>query len=165
MTEPAPFAFALRRYEPSDADRVAWLYFISARVLGSRDYSVEQVKAWAPAPATRESVQARVSDGRLTVVACGSDGQILAYGDLEPDGHIDHLYAMPEVSGRGVAPAVLERLIHEARDQGLGHLHVEASALARGLFERAGFVVLRRRDFQIGGVAIHNYAMVKTLRA
>ena len=32
------------------------------------------------------------------------------------------------------------------------------------LFERAGYTVLQRRDFEVHGVAIHNYAMEKELK-
>jgi putative acetyltransferase len=40
---------------------------------------------------------------------------------------------------------------------------VEASEAARRLFERKGFVIEKRNDFPINGVAIHNYRMVKPL--
>jgi putative acetyltransferase len=40
---------------------------------------------------------------------------------------------------------------------------VEASEAARRLFERRGFTVVRRRDLDLDGVAIHNFAMVKRL--
>ena len=42
-------------------------------------------------------------------------------------------------------------------------LYVEASELARRLFLRKGFTVVTRRDFAVGGVMIHNYAMEKRL--
>ena len=42
-------------------------------------------------------------------------------------------------------------------------LHVEASEAARRLFERKGFVVTERLDFEIGGAPIYNYLMMKTL--
>ncbi len=46
----------------------------------------------------------------------------------------------------------------------------DAPALAQIFYDavrqaaaRKGFVVLRRRDFEVNGVAIHNYAMEKRL--
>ncbi|WP_374385842.1 GNAT family N-acetyltransferase [Brevundimonas sp.] len=109
------------------------------------------------------SVRVKTAGGKLTLVARGRDGKILAYGDLEPDGHIDHLYAHPEASGRGVAGAVLSALITAAEAQGITELRVEASELARGLFQRSEFSVVQRRDFEIAGVAIHNYAMTRSI--
>jgi putative acetyltransferase len=158
MHAPPP-QFTLRPYEPADAARIARLYFDSARRLGARRYSAEQVAAWAPAPQEPDQVHARAADGRTTLVAAAPDGAVLAYGDLEADGHIDHLYCRPEAAGTGVAAAVLDALIAQAQAKGLTRLYVEASELARGLFERKGFRVLHRRDFELRGVAIHNYAM------
>ena len=48
-----------------------------------------------------------------------------------------------------------------AHCNGIRHLFVEASELARGLFERRGFILLGRNDLVIDGVAIHNYRMEK----
>jgi putative acetyltransferase len=159
---PPPLQFALRRYQPADAPQMAQLHFDSARRLGSRRYSPEQVAAWAPAPVDAAIVDARASDGRLTLVAIDPHGQILAYGDLEADGHIDHLYCRPDAAGRGVASALLDGLMAEAGTRGLTRLYVEASELARGLLERKGFIVLHRRDFEVRGVPIHNYAMERS---
>jgi putative acetyltransferase len=156
-------AFTLRPYVAEDAPHLARLYFESARTLGARRYTPEQVEAWAPEPADPAVVHRRASDGRLTLVACTADGRVLAYGDLEPDGHIAHLYAHPRASGSGVAGAVLRGLIDAAAQRGYADLHVEASELARGLFERTGFRLVRRRDFEIRGIAIHNYAMALRL--
>ncbi len=92
-----------------------------------------------------------------------SDAQVAAFGDLEPDGHIDHLYCRPDAAGRGVASALLDALIARGAEAGLPELRVEASELARPLFERKGFRTLARRDFEVRGVAIHNYAMRRAL--
>ena len=155
--------FHIRGYEAPDAPHLAQLYFESARTLGARRYSPEQVAAWAPAPADPAAVHARASDGRRTLVAEGPDGAVLGYGDLEGDGHIDHLYCQPNAAGTGVASALLDALQDQARAQGLNRLYVEASELARGLFERQGFTTTARRDFVVRGVAIHNYAMERRL--
>lgn len=151
--------FTIRPYTAADATQLARLYFDSARNLGLRRYSAEQVAAWAPEPASAEGVHKRALDGRLTLVACGANGVVFAYGDLEQDGHIDHLYAHPDASGQGVAGAVLRALIAAVEVFKMLELRVEASELARGLFERTGFAVIGRRDFEVNGVPIHNYAM------
>lgn len=151
--------FTVRLYREADAPEMAQLYFDSARQLGARRYSAEQVAAWAPAPLEASAVQARAADGRTTLVAVNAGGEVLGYGDLEADGHIDHLYCRPDAAGTGVAGALLDGLMAEAGRLGLARAYVEASELARGLFERRGFVVRQRRDFEVRGVAIHNYAM------
>lgn len=155
--------FSFRNYAPADAEAIGRLYFDSVRTLGVRAYSDAQVAAWAPAPMTAEQVQARAGDGRLTLVAVDGAGELAAFGDLEADGHVDMLYARPDAAGTGVAGELLDRLIAAARAAGTERLYVEASELARPLFARKGFTVARRRDFEVRGVAIHNYAMEMTL--
>ncbi|NEX94416.1 GNAT family N-acetyltransferase [Caulobacter sp. 17J65-9] len=154
-----PPQVTLRPYRPDDAPAMAQLYFDSARTLGPRRYTPEQVAAWAPAPADPASFRVRAEDGRTTLVAVDAQGAVAAYGDLEPDGHVDHLYCRPDMAGAGVAEQVLDALISHAQATGVRSLYVEASELARSLFERKGFEVVERRDFVLRGVPIHNYAM------
>lgn len=154
----------LRPYREGDAPAMAQLYYDSVRALGPLGYASEQVVAWAPAPPSPAAFRARASDGRMTLVAENAWGEIVAYGDLEEDGHIDHLYCRPDVAGTGVASWLVEELVARAEATGVPRVFVEASELARQLFERKGFGLVQRRDFAVRGVPIHNYAMEKTLR-
>jgi len=162
MTSPpqTPSRPTIRDFIAADAPAIAQLYFESARRLGARHYSAAQVAAWAPAPVDPAAVLARADDGRHTLVAI-CDGAVAGYVDLEADGHIDHLYVHPDAAGRGVGASLIEAVVARARAAGIGRLHVEASETARPLFERLGFAILHRRDFEVRGVAIHNYAMAR----
>lgn len=164
MTRPSqPREVRIREYEAADAPALAQVFYDSVRALGPRRYTPAQVAAWAPEPPDPARVRARAADGRTTVVALDALGEVVAYADLEPDGHIDHLYCRPEAAGRGVAEMLLDALVTRAVAAGVAKLHVEASELARGLFERKGFAVIHRREFERRGVKIHNYAMERTL--
>jgi len=96
-------------------------------------------------------------------VAVDDDGVIAGYGDLEENGHIDHLYCRPDVVGSGVGSAIYAALEEVARKAGIAILFVEASEGARRLFERRGFNLDGRNDFVIDGVRIHNYRMSKSI--
>jgi putative acetyltransferase len=121
------------------------------------------VKAWAPEVPDPARFAARAADGRTVLVAVDGEDAPLAYGDLEPDGHIDHLFCRPDAAGTRVAVALYAAIEAEARARGLARLHVEASEPARRFLLKQGFVLIARRDFEIGGVAIHNFAMEKRL--
>lgn len=153
----------IRQYDPADAPALAQLFYDSVRAIGPAAYSPTQVEVWAPAPAPAERVAARASDGRTTLVAIDAAGRVLAYGDLEPNGHLDHLYCHPDAAGHGVGSRLIDELTALARSWGLRMIFVEASEIARPVFERRGFKLVRRRDFVHNGVPIHNYAMEKTL--
>ncbi|MGD9572929.1 MAG: GNAT family N-acetyltransferase [Thermoleophilia bacterium] len=134
-------------------------------VIGARDYTPDQVAAWAALAPSPETLRARFRDGRTALVAVDDADRPVAYGDVEQDGHIDLLYCAPQAAGRGIGAAIATRLEEAARAAGATRMTVEASEAARRLFLRRGFRELHRRDLDLGGVAIHNVAMEKDLGA
>jgi putative acetyltransferase len=153
----------IRSFRPGDAPALARIFYDAVHQVGGLHYSLEQLDAWAPAVPNPERFLEQGADGRLLLVAADDSDRPLAYGDLEKNGHIDHLYCRPDAAGTGVASALYDQLEAAARDRGLGRLHVEASEPARRFFLRKSFIVLRRRELTLGGVAIHNFAMEKLL--
>jgi putative acetyltransferase len=154
--------YALRACRPSDAERLAQLYRRSVSHYGPAAYSSAQVHAWA-ASISEEKIAARIGDGRHVLVAVDATDDILGWGDLEADGHIDFLYSAPEAQGRRVGTMLYDGLEKHAIAAAMPKLTVEASELARPLFERRGFALLRRNDLLVGGVPIHNFSMEKKL--
>lgn len=153
----------IRAYDPSDAADIADVFYRSVREVALSDYTSDQVKAWAPEPPDAEQVRRRCGDGRLVLVAAGQQGRVVAFIDLEADGHIDHLFCAPEAAGHGIASRLYEAVEAAAREQGITRLFTEASELARRFFERQGFTVVERQDMVIRGVPIHNYRMAKSV--
>lgn len=153
----------IRSFRPGDAAELARIFYDSVHRVAGRHYSAEQVRAWAPEVPDPEEFLKRGGDGRLLLVAADEADRPIAYGDVEADGHIDHLYCRPDAAGTGVASALYDRLEAAAGGRGIGRLFVEASEPARRFFLRKGFVVLRRRNLKLGAVAIHNFAMEKRL--
>jgi putative acetyltransferase len=153
----------VRPFSPGDAPALARLFHDAIHQIASAHYAEAQVKAWCPQVPDPARFEARGRDGRILLVAVDGDDRPLAYGDVEADGHIDHLFCRPDAAGTGVTVALYEALEAAALARGLTRLHVEASDPARRFFERRGFTHLHRRDFEIGGVAIHNHAMAKAI--
>ena len=158
-----PVEVTIRTYERPDAAGVADVFYRSVRQVALSDCTAEQVKAWVPGRWDAGQEQRRSGDGRLVLVAADESGHVVAFIDLEPDGHIDRLFCAPEGAGRGIASRLYEALETAARAQGIELLFTEASEPARRFFERKGFTVLQRQDKILRGVPIHNYRMAKTL--
>jgi putative acetyltransferase len=153
----------IRPFRETDAPALAAIFFSSVREIGGRHYTADQVAAWAPAVPDPQAFTRRASDGRTFLVAVGEDGRPVAYGDLEADGHIDHLFCAPEAAGTGVAGRLYEELEGIARSAGIDVLFVEASEPAKSFFEKQGFESIGRNEFELNGVQIHNYRMRKAL--
>ena len=150
----------LRPYHSTDAAALTTLYVRSVRHYGPRVYTPEQVAVWA-ATADVANTAARCGDGRYVVVAQDEAGRLLGFADLEADGHLDMLYVAPEAEGLHVGSHLYGAIEAHARRRGLYRIFVEASELARPLFERRGFTLLGRNGLVMDGVAIHNYPMEK----
>lgn len=153
----------IRPFRPEDAPALARLFHDSVHRIAARHYSAEQVRAWAPGVPPAERLLGWAGDGRLLLVAVDGADAPLAFGDLEADGHVDHLFCRPDAAGTGIAARLHDALEAAAVERGIGRLYTEASEPARRFFERRGYALLHRRDFEIGGVPIHNYAMEKRL--
>lgn len=154
-------ALSIRPWEPSDATALSALYEASVRALGARDYDPAQVDAWASLTPSAEALDRRMSDGRTRLV--GVMGDIAGFIDVEANGHIDLLYVSPAAAGLGVARSLLEAAEALATLSGLSRLYAEASETARPVFDRLGYSVIARRDFEVAGVPIHNWAVEKSL--
>ncbi len=155
--------YSIRHYRPEDAAAIAGIFREAVEGVGPRDYGGDQVAAWVDRTPDEATVRRRCEDGRTVLVAVDENDRPFAYTDLEEDGHLDHLYCAPEGVGQGIASALYEELENVARKKGLKRIYVEASEAAKRLFLRHGYAVIRRRDFEIGGVPMHNYAMEKKL--
>ena len=152
----------IRLYGPGDLDRVIQLFHASVRRIAIRDYTEDQVKAWAPDEPDRERWAARRAS-RPTWVA-EVDGALAGFTDLEPDGHVDMMFVHPDHQGRGVAGALLRTVEAEAARLGLDRLFTEASITARPFFERKGFSVITPQTVSVRGQDLVNYRMGKRLR-
>jgi putative acetyltransferase len=153
----------VRAFEERDAPALAEIFFRAIHEIARAHYSDDQVRAWAPAVPAAQRFVARGTDGRTLLVAVDENDAPLAYGDLEANGHIDHLFCRPDVAGTGMAAALYAELEGVAREQGIARLFVEASEPAQRFFLKRGFRIVERNDFEISGVAIHNFRMEKQL--
>lgn len=150
----------IRPYDPADGPTLTTLFRDTVRRVDSRDYSPEQIRAWAPDEFPPE--WARKFAERFTLVA-EADGQVVGFGELDPDGHINRFYVHADCQGRGVGRALLAALEAEAARRGLHRLYTEASITARPFFERLGFATLAAQEVECRGEQFVNFRMEKGL--
>ncbi len=142
---------------------MASLSLASIRTVGAHAYDPTQIDAWAARHPGAEMYRKRVANGATIFVAADEQDQPVAYALIERNGHLDRLYCHPGHTRQGLANQLLTTAETHAKSHGIERLNTEASELARPAFERAGYQVTHRRDFEIDGVPIHNYAMEKML--
>lgn len=148
----------LRAYQSADAAETAALFYGAVHTVAAKDYTQEQLNAWAPQnrdlAAWDESLLAH-----HTLVAV-QNGVIVGFGDMDEQiAYLDRLYTHRDYQGRGVATALLAAL--EATVPGRA-VTTHASQTARPFFEKRGYRTERRQRVMRGGVWLHNYVMVKS---
>jgi putative acetyltransferase len=155
-----PDAILLRRFREDDLPTLIELFRDTVRRVNVRDYTPEQVQAWAPDEIDR--TKWRSFEGRFAIVA-EFDGRIVGFADLEANGHLDRFFVHAETQSRGVGRAMLQEVVAESRRLSLPRIFAEVSVTARPFFERCGFVMLAEQTVEVRGQLLRNYRMERTL--
>ena len=87
------------------------------------------------------------------------EDEVAGFIELESDGHIDCTYVLPKYQQIGVATLLIQHVFSLAKKLGLKKLYVEASFVAKPLFEKFGFIVKRKNEVIKDGVVLINYSM------
>ena len=151
----------IRNYNRTDAAAITRLFYETVRYVNLRDYSEQQVRAWAPAVPDPQIWHSRMSE-RCTLVA-EENGQIIAFAELESDGHLDMFYCRKDAIRRGVGRSLYGAVELKAIELGLEHIFTDASITARPFFEHLGFSILRKQIVTRGGIELSNFRMEKRL--
>lgn len=155
--------YSIRSFEDGDAEALAQLGRAAIGAIGPEAYSEEQIEAWLSNFAGPDVYQTQADAGTQIFIATDDDDVPVAYAMLELTGHLDHLYCHPDHTKEGLASSLLETAALYARYHGITHLFTEASEIAKPAFESAGYTAMKKRTFEIDGVEITNWAMVRTI--
>ncbi|QOY94169.1 GNAT family N-acetyltransferase [Massilia sp. UMI-21] len=154
----------IRPVASGEEDALLAVFQSSVRGLASRDYTSEQIEAWAPAAADaawRMQWNARIRANRPWVAEV--DGRPAGFADLQPSGYIDQFFVAAEYAGQGVGAALMRHLHEVARSLEIGELCADVSLTAQPFFRHAGFRLDSEQVPVVRGVALRNARMRKTL--
>jgi putative acetyltransferase len=153
----------IRLFRTQDTEQIAQLFHETVREVNIRDYSNNQVKAWAPDDIYFRN-WSEVCLKRFTYVA-DDEGIIVGFGELEPNGHIDCFYCHKNYQRRGVGSQIYQAIEAKALELGLARLFTEASITAKPFFQHMGFSVVKQQQVTRRGETFTNYAMEKFLKS
>ncbi|MFB8792295.1 MAG: GNAT family N-acetyltransferase [Potamolinea sp.] len=151
----------VRTYEIGDAEAIMNLFYDTVHEVNIRDYTKEQVDAWAPANMDVELWTRRLRS-KLTYVA-EEDDKIIGFGELEENGHIDCFYCHKDFQGQGIGKQILSQIESKAKSLGLVRLFTEASITAKPFFESQRFIVVIKQEVERRGQSFINFAMEKDI--
>lgn len=151
----------IRDYGGLDAEATLDVFRRAIRVMASRDYSSEQIAAWAPGDTNITRWAARRAAAHTVVATL--DDRVVGFTDLDESGYIDMMFVDPNVAGRGVATALMRWVVESARHRGIRQLTSHVSITARPFFETNGFEVIDERHPVLNGVTLTNFLMRRFL--
>jgi putative acetyltransferase len=151
----------IRQFRSGDELALHDVFYSAVHDVASRDYTAEQIEAWAPASFDSEQWIDRMRAIRPFVVEDGD--RIVAYADLQPTGYIDHFFVSARVARRGVGALLMNRILDVAKTRRLHTLTADVSRTALPFFRRFGFVAVEEHARVVRGVVVPNTSMKKDL--
>lgn len=145
----------IRKYQPSDCKALTELFYHTVHTVNAKDYTKEQLDAWAPGNVDLEKWNQSLLEHESLVAVEGET--IIGFGDIAETGYLDRLYVHAEYQGKGVAAALCDRLEQAVR----GNLVTHASLTAKPFFEKRGYRVVKEQQVERQGIFLTNFIMEK----
>ena len=143
-------------------ERVLHAVFLSTvHGLASKDYTRQQIEAWAPADIDPDLWSRLIQ--RIQPFVVLHEKEIVAYADLQPSGYIDHFFVCATHARQGVGSLLMKHLLAEAHTRAIAGLLSNVSLTAQPFFESFGFSIIEQRSPVLRGVVIPNALMHKKL--
>lgn len=146
----------IRKYQPSDCKAFAELFYDTVHSVNIKDYTEEQVNAWAAGKADLSEW----NDSFLAhyTVAAVEDGTIIGFGDIDENGYLDRLYVHKNYQRQGVGTAICNELEKAVSTK---KITVHASITAKPFFESRGYKTVTEQQVFRNGAVLTNYIMAK----
>lgn len=145
----------IRKYQSLDCKELVELFYNTVHTINTKDYTKEQVDAWAPRQIDLKAWNQSLQE-HFSMVAVEND-TIIGFGDIDKTGYLDRLYVHFEYQGNGIATALCNQL--ETAVQ--GNIVTHASITARPFFEKRGYKVVKKQEVERRGIFLTNFVMVK----
>lgn len=149
----------IRNYSANDTELLWDLFFNTIRQINSRDYTKEQVEAWASDSVDPDLWRKRMEG--INPFIAEIDGVIAGYTDLQPSGLIDHFFCHHKYQRKGVGSALMNHVFAKGRERAINRFHSEVSITARPFYEHFGFSVVNEQQMEVRGQVLTNYLMEK----
>lgn len=150
----------IRKYIESDCLTLLELFFNTVRSVNIKEYSQEQVEAWAPDNYIQAKYErwSKTLKENFTLVA-EIDDKIVGFADISNNGYLDRLFIHKDYQRMGIASTLLREIFSYAKSQNIKEITTEASITAKPFFEKFGFAIVQKQQVKINGVFLTNFLM------
>lgn len=145
----------LRKYNSSDCEQLAKLFYETVHTINAKDYTEEQLNVWATGQVDLEKWNASLEKNH-TVIAV-EDNKIVGFGDMDKTGYLDRLYIHKDYQRMGIASSICDELEKHFSSSFTTH----ASITAKPFFEKRGYTVVKEQQVERDGILLTNFIMQK----
>lgn len=149
----------IRKYKESDAPAIASIYYNTIHTVNTRDYTEEQVNAWAPYDSVQDYSGWQEKLAKIQPFVATINDTVVGFAEFEPNGHIDCFYVHHEYQGKGIGSALMAYIFDEGKKQKIDRIYAEVSITAKPFFEAKGFKVVKEQTVNLRGVELTNFVM------
>jgi putative acetyltransferase len=148
----------IRKYQETDAKYLAYIYYNTIHNINIRDYTQEQVDAWAPEGSLETDGWSKKWQ-KLPPCVAVIDDNIVGFTEFDDNGYIDCFYCHHEYIGKGIGKALMNYIKSLAVENSISRIWAEVSITAKPFFESQGFEVTNKQTVNVRGVDMINYVM------
>jgi N-acetylglutamate synthase-like GNAT family acetyltransferase len=149
-------------YQSSHLPAILNLFRTTVHTINSKDYTKEQLEAWAPEKADLSRWEQSLSRS-YTQIAINDNNEILGFANLDKDGLIDYFYVAAHCQGEGIGKMLMIALLNHAENLKFPRLFTFASSTASGFFIKIGFRFIQSRQVHLRGQVLTNHLLEKLL--
>ncbi|MDF1720340.1 MAG: GNAT family N-acetyltransferase [Minwuia sp.] len=153
-------SFEIRRFRAADVAAVACLYRRAVRIGAAHAYPRTALIAWATPRQGISFLRNRLL-ATWTFVATDVAGRVLGFCEVMQNGHVRMLFTDPTATRRGIATALLDRGLAQARATGIRRFDTDASRVSAPVFARAGFRCTGRRMRGVSRARLLSHRMIR----
>lgn len=146
----------IRKYQSSDCNEIAELFYHTVHTVNAKDYSKEQLDVWAAGRIDLKKWDQSFCE-HYSVVAV-DDRRIVGFGDIDKTGYLDRLYVHKNYQRQGIASAICDALEQAVKER---TIITHASITAKPFFEQRGYKVVKEQQIVRNGIPLINYLMEK----
>lgn len=151
----------IREYEEKDLDSIIKLFYDTVHFINIKDYTFEQVNAWAPENIDRSLWNTSLLEHYSIVFE--HNGIIKGFCDCDNKGYIDRLYVHKDFQNQGIGKKLIENVEKYILDNEVCEFYSHVSITALPFFQKRGYIVVKNQFVNRNNIILENFIVKKKI--